>query len=148
MSPSNVGCCPLIIVSTPGPAHQTVTHLRSYLFSFKFKQNNGQLKTWRMNGNWRLKKDLGKTKSDSEKYVEEELKFNQSFGQALTNEYDQNNPLSNFWSSEPEAGRLWVSTILANMMVPKRVLTPKYSKRFQDGAILQQEYRRIQWGKT
>ena len=66
----------------------------------------GQITTWRMTDKWRFKKVDEEVSYNTDEYINQELKFSQSFGEPLTNEYDQNKPQSNFWSSEPEAGRL------------------------------------------
>lgn len=69
--------------------------------------DEGQITTWRMTDKWRFKKVDEEVSYNTDEYINQELKFSQSFGEPLTNEYDQNKPQSNFWSSEPEAGRLW-----------------------------------------
>ena len=69
--------------------------------------DDGHVATWRMTDKWRFKKVLEEIPYNTDEYINQELKFSQSFGEPLTNEYDQNKPQSNFWSSEPEAGRLW-----------------------------------------
>ena len=60
-----------------------------------------------MTNDWTFKKVQEEALSDTDEYINQELNFSQSFGQPLNDENDLVRPLSNFWSSEPEAGRLW-----------------------------------------